>query len=233
MIKQITTKRKSPPNKLERLMAQGNWVKTELPDGRIVPHFAMPTPELQLQLDEALESWVKKQLKADGYERICATRREHPFHTELFRERIDALATSEHVFLARGPYHFDPKWNDPQYIEATRSDLYKLIGDPDMTIRDKARGVEIPFTQYDADQIIEDHMKTFRAYWAAAISKYRDMLRDPAYWRGTKMWKLVFRSDGPPLPDQLPKPVYVNKQCSDLVIQLQDSWVNLYSKVAA
>ena len=185
-----------------------------------------------MEFDEALESWIKKELKAHGYERICATRREHPFHSELLRERIDELATSEYIFLDRGPYYFDPKWNDPQYIEATRRDLYKLVGDPDMVIRDGARGIEVPFTQYDADQIIEDYVKTFRAYWAAAFGKYRDMLRDPDFWRGAKMYKLVFPPDGPSLPDgPPPKPVFVSRQ-NDIVLALQDGSVDLWIKAS-
>jgi hypothetical protein len=222
MIKQITTKRKPPPNKLERLMAQGNWVKTELPDGRIVPHFTMPTPELQIQLDEALESWIKKQFKADGYERICATRREHPFHSELLRERIDALLGG-----------FGSAFKTDECAEEARQEGYADI--EKLAALRAARGIsyDVAAARREEDELVECRRKSYIKRWAKAFESYRSMLRDPTYWRGTKLWMLVFPSDGPPLPDgPPPKPVFLDKRRPDRVVQLQDGRVNLYSKVA-
>jgi hypothetical protein len=223
MIKQITTKRKSTPNKLKRLMAQGNWVQTKLPDGRIVPHFTMPTPELQMQLDEALESWVKKQLKADGYERICATRREHPFHSELLRERIDALLGG-----------FGSAFKTDESADEARQQGYAEI--EKLAALKAARGTSYDVTaaRRDEDERVECGRRSYIRRWAKGFEDYRSMLRDPSYWRGTSRYFIVFPMNGPPLPDgPPPKPVFMDKRHPDRVVQLQDGWVNLYSKVAA
>jgi hypothetical protein len=77
--------------KLDRLLAQGEWIAVEI-DGMKVPYLKMPSPELQSALNGELDKKIKKHLKADGFELLHATRREHPFHSDLLRERIDELA---------------------------------------------------------------------------------------------------------------------------------------------
>jgi hypothetical protein len=42
-----------------------------------VPYLKMPSPELQSALNGELDKKIKKHLKADGFELLHATRREH------------------------------------------------------------------------------------------------------------------------------------------------------------
>ncbi len=79
------------PTKLDQLMVQGRFVVGEI-DGQKVPYFAMPTPELQIELSEESMKKIKKDLKANGYELLHATRREHPFHSAVLRKKVDKLA---------------------------------------------------------------------------------------------------------------------------------------------
>jgi hypothetical protein len=103
------------PSKLDRLMTQGRWVEANL-DGYKLPYFAMPTPELQTELNEELEKKIRKQLKAAGFERICATRRDHPFHSAILRERVDILMDR----------YGNKTYRKPESIEAERQDLYEF-----------------------------------------------------------------------------------------------------------
>jgi hypothetical protein len=91
----VTTATKAKrATKLDRLLEQGEWVALPM-DGNNPPcRFVMPTEELQSELEKELEKKIRKHLRDGGFERICATRRQHPFHSELLRERIDALARS-------------------------------------------------------------------------------------------------------------------------------------------
>jgi hypothetical protein len=149
------------PRKLARLLAQ-------LPDGRTVPAFVMPSADLQKELDAALDSWIKQHLKANGWELLRATRREHPGHSELVRQRIDALV--------------------------------ELLGP-------------------NKDQ---------RHAWAAAVGQWRAFLRDRTYWRGTYLDRVLNPPDEPPIPDQLPKPVYVGKY-TDSVLALHDGVIDFWA----
>jgi hypothetical protein len=52
-------------NALDRLMAQGRWIDTEI-DGNKAPAFVMPTPELQDELDAALDKKIRQRLTKSG-----------------------------------------------------------------------------------------------------------------------------------------------------------------------
>ena len=86
------TTRAKRTTKLDRLLDQGKWVASQI-DGKNLPcRFLMPSDELQAELEKELEKQIKKDLKAKGYELLHATRRDHPFHSDLLREKVDKLA---------------------------------------------------------------------------------------------------------------------------------------------
>jgi hypothetical protein len=203
--------------KLDRLLEQGEWVAVQM-DGNDPPcRFVMPTEELRAALEKELEKKIKKHLKEDGFERICATRREHPFYTETLRERIDHLAdvlSSDHR-----------EFSTDERAEASRLDLLTCIEETKHHIA--------PITEYDIEKLVEKGRKDALRAWARAINQYREYLRDPKWWQGTYLERALNPPEQPPLPDRLPKPVYVNKERPDLVIQLLDGSVNLYTRVAA
>ena len=191
-------------------------IETDI-DGRRAVYLKMPTAELQDELNKELEKKIKQRLKAGGFERVCATRRDHPFHSELLRERIDHLADLSGDHRA---YSTDAR------AEATRQDLRGLIQDTKDDL--------VPFTEYDIDALVEKGRKDALRAWASAIGECRAFLRDPKWWQGTYLDRALNPPDGPPLPDNpLPKPVYVSKRNPDLVIQLRNNFVDLYTKVEA
>jgi hypothetical protein len=209
----VTGKRRT---KLDRLLEQGHWVALPM-DGENPPcQFVMPTEELQSELEKELGKKIRKHLRDSGFERICATRRDHPFHSDLLRERIDALVATD--------YFGDREFKTPESIETTRRDLYGLIEETKKSL--------IPLTEYDIDQLVAQGIKanSNRVLWPKAYEFFRQMLRDPYYWRSTEIYKVAFPPDGPALPDgsARPKPVYVNKQHPDLVLQLQDDAVHFW-----
>lgn len=194
-------------SKLDRLLSQGRWEEIELANGAKVPTLVMPTPELQAELNDALNAAHRKRLKSSGWRRIYATERDHPFHSELLRERIDRLA-----YMLADDY--DPTF----YDDKVRDSYWETLS---------AHG--------ESDVAIAHHIaqlqQTYRRGWAKAFGKYRDMLREPNYWRGTHLYKIVFPPDGPPLPDgPPPKPVHVKKK-RDLVLSLNDGAINLWCRV--
>src|SRR6516162_2548496 len=86
-------KHKKPrKTKLDKLWEQGHWIAGE-------PSFLMPTPELQKEFHDRLEAHIQKHLIAGGFELISPVQRNYPFHSALFRERIDALM---HFMLENG-----------------------------------------------------------------------------------------------------------------------------------
>jgi hypothetical protein len=201
--------------KVDRLLAQGRLIEVDR-DGRKVPWLRMPTSALQEELQEALEKSIKKHLKETGFERICATQRVHPFHSDILRQRVDTLTC----------YVGNKAYRTPESIEAERQDLYEYVRETQL------QDAWTRFTEREADEIIEQEIKanSDRALWSKAYELSREMLRDPYYWRSTKAYKVVFPPDGPALPEgsARPKPAYVNKQRPDLVAQLQDGAVNLW-----
>jgi hypothetical protein len=198
--------------KVDRLLTQGTAVPVDL-DGQKAAYFKMPTPELQEELHEALQCSIKKRLKDGGFERVCATRRDHPFHSEILRQRIDNLAD-----LLSGDHR---EFSTDTRAEATRQDLLGVIED--------TKNYIAPCTEHDIDALVADGRKDAMRAWAHAIGKCREYLRDPKWWKGTYLDRTFNPPDGPALPDNpLPKPVYINKQRPDLVIQLRDSFVNLW-----
>jgi hypothetical protein len=215
---QVATVRKRQ-TKVDRLLAQGRLIEVDR-DGRKVPCLKMPTPELQ----NALEKSIKKHLKETGFERICATQRQHPFHSAILRERVDTLMET----WGRKAYR------TPEGIEAERQDLYEYA-------RETQQQYPAPedawkrFTERDADEIIAEGIKenSDRVLWAKAYEFSREILHDP-YWRSTKAYKVLMPPDGPSLPEgsNRPKPVYINKQRPEIVIQLRDEFVKLYARVS-
>jgi hypothetical protein len=193
-------------------------------DGRRAMYLKMPTPELQIELSEELEKKIKQRLKASGFERMCTTRREHPFHSSLLRERIDTLIYGEWG----GAFRMDE--SAARARQEGHADIEKL-----------AELKTASGTPYDADAAkqewdahVERGRKDYVKRWSKGIDTYRSMLREPLYWRGTSRYYIMFPLSGPALPDTpLPKPVYVSKRNPDLVIQLRDNFVDLYTQVAA
>jgi hypothetical protein len=208
MTKATKTKR---PTKLDRLLAQGRWIEADV-NGRKVPYFAMPTADLQRVLNEEFEKKIRKRLKDGGFERICATQREHPGHSELLRERIDKLAS------------FSGGYDPTLEKEAGRKNYAKTI-----------RAIEAKFGVASPKEIMAEHVekaiqKNHRA-WTAAFNKYRNMLRDLKWWKGTYLYRTIFPENGPPLPDGAPpKPVFVSKHNPNLVLALQDGFVKMWVK---
>jgi hypothetical protein len=154
------------PTKVDRLWAQGQWVLAEI-EGQKVPYFAMPNAKLQSELTAELEKKIKAKLKADDFELLHATRREHPFHSELLREGVDALAdlsSSDHR-----------AYSTEARAETARQDLLGLIED--------TKNYTHPFTEYDIEKLVERGRKEAVRAWAHAIGLYREYFRDPS---GTK-----------------------------------------------
>jgi hypothetical protein len=207
-------KRQPKQTKLDLLLAQGTTIEADI-DGRRAVYFKMPTAELQTELNEALQKKIKQRLKAGGYERICATRRDHPFHSEFLRERIDHLAD-----LLSGNHQ---EFSTEGRAEATRQDLHGLI--------EETKNHIAPFTEHDIVALVEKGRKDAVRAWASAIGECRAFLRDPTWWKGTYLDRALNPPDGPPLPDTpLPKPVYVSKRNPDLVLALENGFVNMWTR---
>lgn len=221
----MTTATKVKPKratKLNRLLEQGRWT-TAKRDRQKAPYFKMPTAELQSELVAELEKKIKKHLRDGGWEWICATRREHPFHNPLFIERMDELVGGH-----GSAYKSD---------ESTQATLQRDYADIEKLAALKAAS-GTPYDAEAAKREWEEHAergrKDYIRRYAEGVNIYRSMLREPLMWRGTRRYLTMFPQNGPPLPDEpLPKPVYVSKARPDLVIQLLDGNVNLYTKVAA
>jgi hypothetical protein len=213
----VTTATKSKrATKLDRLLEQGHCVVAYV-DRLKLPYFAMPTAALRSALNEELDKKIKKHLKAHGFELLHATRRDHPFYTAVLRERIDELAS----VVA----DFSKEYATDESTQATRHDLYGLIED--------TKNYRVPFTEHDIERMVEKGVKEARLAWAKGVSKVRDYLRDPKWWKGTYLDRILNPAGSPPLPDNpLPKPVYTSKQ-SEIVLSLQDGFVNLYARIKA
>jgi hypothetical protein len=209
------------PTKLDQLLVQGEWVAVQI-DGHTAPRrFVMPTPELQDELNKELEKRIRQHLKDGGFERICATRREHPFHSDLLRKRIDDLTDMLFHFDTQHP--FDKAYLTEEGAEAARLNLYEFA--------EEMKNSRLPFTKHDADETVKKGVKDARRGWAAAFEKYRNMLRDLNWWKGTYLHRAIFPNDGPPLPDgPPPKPVYISKQ-SELVLSFNHGSVDLWVRV--
>lgn len=204
-------KRHPKQTKLDLLLAQGTTIEADI-DGRRAVYFKMPAAELQTELNEELEKKIKKHLKAGGFERVCATRRDHPFHSELLRERIDRLADLSGDHRA---YSTDTR------AEATRQDLLTCIED--------TKHYLMPITEHDIDKLVEQGRKEALRAWAAAVGECRAYLRDPKWWQGTYLDRALNPPDQPPLPNNpLPKPVYVSKRNPELVLALENNFVKMW-----
>jgi hypothetical protein len=211
-----SSKRKTKQTKLDRLLEQGAWVALQMTDGSSPCRFMMPTDDLQAELDKELDKSIKKRLKADGFELLHATRREHPFHSAILRERIDHLA--DELSREHRDYSTDAR------AEATRQDLLTLIEDTKHHI--------VPMTEDDIDWVVDTGRKDALRAWARAIGQYREYLRDKRWWKNTYVERALNPPDGPPLPNKLPHPVYVSKQ-SEIVLSLQGGFVHLYTRITA
>jgi hypothetical protein len=203
--KQLAPKSNRRQTKLDSLLGQCVPIETDV-DGKRAVFLKMPTPQLQDELNKELEKKIKQRLKDGGFERVYATRRDHPFHSALLRERIDALARDITVI--------DHKRGIWSRLYMAAEEAWKLLTD---------RHADWP-----------EGMQAFRAIWAKAYEEFQDMRRNPLYWRGTSSYNTVFPPNGPAVPDgPRPKPVYVSKLNPDLIVQLRDDFVDLYTKAAA
>jgi hypothetical protein len=125
------------------------------------------------------------------------------------RERVAKLGSGS----ATARYDYDPRLWSEEGVEA---------------LRKKLRAFRYP--KRAADEYIEGSLQIFRRGWAKGYECYRDMLRNPQYWRGTIDYEFVFPPNGEPLPDgPRPKPVYM-KPNSDILFSLEDGFVNLWVK---
>jgi hypothetical protein len=208
------------PTKLDRLLEQGEWLALPMDRNNPPCRFVMPTDELQAELEAELEKKIKKHLRDGGRECIFATRREHPLHNPMFIERMDELV-------------------------GDHGSAYKTEESTEVTLRQDYADIEklaafkaASGTPYDAeaakrewDERAERGRKDYVRRWAEGVNMYRSMLREPLYWRGTRRYNIMFPPNGPALPDEpLPKPVYVNKERPELVVSLQDGYVNMWVK---
>jgi hypothetical protein len=209
-----SSKRQTKQTKVDRLLALGTMIEAEV-DGQRAVFLKMPTPELQDELNTELERKIKQRLKSSGFERLCATRREHPFHSHLLRERIDRLAD------LGSADHRD--YSTEARAEATRQDL---LGHVEDTKDDDA----YPFTLHDIDALEEKGRKETVRAWAFAIGLYREYLRDPKWHKGTYLERTLNPPDGPPLPNKLPRPVYVSTRNPDLILALANGFVNMWTR---
>jgi hypothetical protein len=208
----VTTTAK-PMSKLERLRSQGQWIEVEI-EGQKVPYFGLPTPELQAEWNAELEKQIRKQLKTSGYELIHATRREHPFHSDILRERIDELAS------LLGECH-DPTLED----EAEREAYANVIREGETSLGIAPCDIRLAVHM---DGVLREN----RRAWAKGFNKYRDYLRDPKWWRGTYVDRTINPRNGPPLPDgPPPKPVF-SKKDAEVVLGLHDGVIDFWARLS-
>ncbi len=151
--------------KLERLLAQGTWLACEI-DGQNVPYFKMPDATLQKELQSALDAYIKKTLKAGGWRKVHATEYEHPFYSDLIRERMNELAELMSVPKRKGHY-YDCCRFDPELL--TEEGAAKAVR---RERRNKMKiGNEVFTTsKAQAEAYIAKDTKEAKACWAAAVN---------------------------------------------------------------
>jgi hypothetical protein len=203
-------KQPSPPkpkrqSKLEALRAQGQWIEAE-------PYFALPKPELQSEWEDAVAKRIRGSLAAGGFRRVGAPNRDHPFHSDLLRTRVDALVACF-----------------PDYIRELDTDKGRGKYRRSVLRADKEAGWPLD----GIDEHIESRIKMNLALWKEAFEQYRDIRNNP-FWRGTASYKQIMcPDDGPPLPDgPPPMPVYVSPT-SELVLTVANGHVTLCAKPGA
>jgi hypothetical protein len=171
----------------------------------------MPTAELQAELEKEFDKTIRKQLKAAGFELLHATQRNHPFHSRTLRERIDKLAS----FFGC----------DPSLLEEAGVAKYTRL------VRECDRSAGIAYCKEGIARHVANVVRQNRAAWAKGFGKYREFLRDRAWWKGTYVDRALNPTDRPPIPDgPPPKPVYVQKGAA-LVLLLHDGAVDFYVRV--
>ncbi|MDE2284325.1 MAG: hypothetical protein KGK33_06895 [Hyphomicrobiales bacterium] len=216
----MTAKRQT---KLERLRSQGTLVSVDIGGGQMVPYFSLPTPELQSEWNEALESWIKKDLKANGFKLIQATKREHPFHSEILRERIDELASVLSDDFKKELTHEEGIEDERQCYRECYDQFAQHVAPNNGVTAAELRDNTI---DWQTEQVVQKN----RRAWAAAFNKYRNFLRDPNWWAGTYLDRIINPTDAAPLPDgPPPKPVFM-KPNHDVVLCLRgngavDFWI--------
>jgi hypothetical protein len=174
-VKRPPPKRKRPSKLIDSLMAQGTWVETVLPDGRKVPYFEMPTPELQSELNDTLDKRVRTHLKASGFNRVCAPQRYHPLHSDILIARVDALAA--------GSPGYDSGIDTEKGRAKFRRDVRRA------TKEDSHMAHVLPIGAGEMAALIESQIKTNLALWKGAFEHYRDIRNNPAYWQNTNTYK--------------------------------------------
>jgi hypothetical protein len=199
-------------SKLERLRSQGQWIEADT-NGQKVLYFTLPTPELQADWNAELEKKIRNQLKASGYELLHATRRDHPFHSDILRERIDELAE------LLGDRH-DPMLEDEAEREAYAD-----------AIREGEARLGITPCEVRLAVHMDGVLRENRRAWAKGFAKYREYLRDPNWWHGTYVDRAIYPADGQPLPDgPPPKPVFYKKG-SEVVLALHDGIIDFWARL--
>jgi hypothetical protein len=183
--------------KLDRLLEQGEWIVLPM-DGSNPPfRLLMPTDELQAELEKELDKQIKKHLKDDGFERICATRREHPFHNSLFIERMDELV-GDH----------GSAYKTEERTEEARQQGYADIEKLAALKAASGTPYDVEAEKQKWDEHVERGRKGYIKRYAEGVETYRSMLREPLYWRGTRRYYIMFPPNGPALPNEpLPKAV--------------------------
>ena len=205
--------------KVTRLLERGTWIEGDV-GGQRVPYFLMPTSELQEELNDALDGAIKKHLKQNGWERVCATERRHPFHSEILRDRIDgrdrSYLTEENTKKTRRKLMGQVYYSRKHDVAPTRSSL------PDTFYT---------FTKEDVDAIVDLGVKEARQRWAANYNKWADFQRNPTFYQGTYVERIFCPPGALPIPDgPRPKPVFISKQTPDIVIRVADGFVKLWTK---
>ena len=214
--------------KLDRLLTQGTWLACEI-DGQNVPYFKMPDATLQKELQSALDTYIKKTLKAGGWRKVHATEYEHPFYTDLLRERMNALAEQMSVPKPNGQWgdcRFDPELlTEEGAAKAVRSRVRE---------RFKIGGEVIKTSKVAAEVYVARDVKEAKACWSAAVNKWRSMIADPKFYDGTYVQRALAPNGEPKFTDKPPKPVYTNKANPTLIVSLEHTpgWVDLWERAA-
>jgi hypothetical protein len=210
----MTTATKSKrATKLDRSLEQGEWIAIPMGTSNGPCRFVMPTDELQAELENELHKNIKKHLKESGYELLHATRREHPFHSDILRERIDELAS----LLGE---RYDPTLEDEAEREAYAN-----------VIREGEASLGIAPCEIRLAVHMDGVLRENRRAWAKGFAKYREYLRDPNWWHGTYVDRAIYPADGQPLPDgPPPKPVFYKKG-SEVVLALHDGIIDFWARL--
>lgn len=168
----------------------------------------MSTDELDPKQQKKLEAKIRKRLNDSGWRRVGAPQRDHPFHSALLRNRVDEAAKAVDAT-------FDASLFDP----AGREEFTAVWQES-----------ERPRDDEGVARWVESLVERYRRAWSKAFEWYRDVRKNPNYWRNSFMLEWFYPPKGPPLPDGPPPPPVYIRRPTDMVISLRDGAVDLWVK---